>query len=192
MEGVEIYARADRGMYAGSGNGEEGDGVKFNTLEIPIYQHYVYDSRGVFLFLMFSNSNAVQDEYRYLEKTVQDIRTKFSLSVNNLPPEKRKEIFNNPLPEELSWTFGINCILPPLPYSNDGSRRRSNLKRLIMKKAPLFFDELYDKEIRNREAYFSGMGDCDLIKVSAIKKYINEYLNARMLADSHIICATCI
>jgi len=68
MEGVEIYTRAGRGMYAGFGDCEEGDGVKFNTLEIPIYQHYVYDSRGVFLFLMFSNSNAVQDEYRYLEK----------------------------------------------------------------------------------------------------------------------------
>ncbi len=166
--------------------------MKFDTSERPIYQHYVYDSRGVFLFLIFSDSESEQEEYKYLEKVVQDVRDKFSLSVRSLEPKKRKEVLNQPLPEELSWTFGINCILPPLPYSNNGSRRRANLKRLIMKKTPLFFDELYDKEIQNRKGYFNGHGNCDLIKVEAITKYVNEYLDARLFADAHIICATCI
>ena len=153
----------------------------------PVYQHYVYDKEGRYLFLKYSFTNLPDEQYFELLDMIRMNRKMYSEDVRTAKTmEEKKAMLNANLPDYFFWTYGINEILPQNEYSNDGSRRKKALQRRLKDKTPLFEEVLYEAELASRPEYFSGTDSCDDIKAAARKTFTDEYWQAYLMAEQHM------
>ena len=149
----------------------------------PVYQHFIYDSNGVYLYLSYSFNKDEQKEYTDIMDIKSNIMKEYSEYIKSLPVSEKKAALDN-LPIEQSWKNGIQLILPQNDYTNNGSIRRKNLIKRLEAKYPLMADILYEEELAARPDYFNGNDEGDKYKAEVRKNYTNEYWEAYMLASA--------
>jgi hypothetical protein len=158
--------------------------MRLEKKQRAIYQHAIWRVDGVYMYLAYSDSNEPQNGYNELLAVRKQAMAELSQRLQQATPDERRVIFTEPLPEPMRWHFSIAPIGLPQDYSNNGSRRRANLKRRLSQKAPLFAEELYERETEQRQDYFSGKADVDQRRAESTSSLQDEYWEAVLLSDA--------
>lgn len=161
-----------------------------DTSATPVYVHAVYHKiTGNYLFLKYSFSNYLYDEYIYFQKRQNEYRVNLASKLAQMSPDEKRIFFTNEfsLSETDHWEFHISKLLPWNEYNNNGSRRRTKLKKRISLKYPLFADQFISQELNSDPDYYSGNSVIDKRKISFREQCNSEYWSAyhKAMLESH-------
>lgn len=114
-----------------------------------------------------------------LQEEKEVIMQRYSDFLWSLPTVRRRELLNRGIfPPQNKWIIDTYRVNEPKKLRNSTGIRKARMEARVMKKAPLFADELIERETEAKPDYFDGTSELDQRRQNAYRKQVEAYESA--------------